>query len=143
MLLIYGKKRCLLYQQVRLTHTLSYLLSPQDSMHSGMDTIQVRMTLLGSESTDLEAHQLTEIFEFASSLHHGGGCLPFLQGYKLAHAWILSDYGLLDQVDRYHDAVDQSIKSCTKGSPYLHTQLTNALATLGTFLENASEKKNG
>lgn len=112
-------------------------------MHSGVDTIQVRMTLLGSDTPTLEAYELSEIFEFAYSLHNGGACLPFLQGYKLAHAYIMADYGLLDEVDRYHDAVDQSIKSFTKGSPYLHTQLSNQVAALGDYLENAAGKKNG
>lgn len=112
-------------------------------MHSGIDTIQVRLTLLGSDQSTEEAYQLTEIFEFASSLHNGSSCLPFLQGYKLAHAWILADYGLLDEAERYHDAIDQCIKSFTKGSPYLHQQLVDKVAAFGTYLENARGKKNG
>lgn len=121
----------------------SYLLSPLNSMHSGVDTIQVRMTLVGSDTPTLEAYELSEIFEFAHSLHNGGTCLPFLQGYKLAHAMILSDYGLIDVTDRYHDAIDQSIKLFTKGSPYLHPQLNNQVAALNAYLENATGKKNG
>lgn len=112
-------------------------------MHSGIDTVQVRLTLLGSDQPTTEAYRLTEIFEFAYSLHNSGACLPFLQGYKLAHAWILADYGYLDEAERYHDAIDQSIKSFTKGSPYLHQQLIDQVAALGAYLENATGKKNG
>jgi hypothetical protein len=114
-------------------------------MQSGIDTIQVRLTLLGSDQPTAEAYCLSEIFEFAHSLHNGGSaaCLPFLQGYKLAHAWILADYGLLDEAERYHDAIDQSIKSFTKGSPYLHQQLIDQVAALGEYFENATGKKNG
>lgn len=122
---------------------ICYLLSPLNSMHSGVDTIQVRMTLVGGDKPTLEAYELSEIFEFAHSLHNGGTCLPFLQGYKLAHAMILSDYGLIDVADRYHDAIDQSIKLFTKGSPYLHPQLNNQVAALNAYLENATGKKNG
>ncbi|KAI7889419.1 Sec23-binding domain of Sec16-domain-containing protein [Mucor mucedo] len=123
---------------------ICYLLSPQNAMHSGIDTIQVRLTLLGSDTPNVEAYQLSEIFEFAQSLHTGASaCLPFLQGYKLAHAWILSDYGLLDEAERYHDAIDQSIKSFTKGSPYLHAQLIDQVLALGTHLQHARKKKNG
>ncbi|KAI9363542.1 Sec23-binding domain of Sec16-domain-containing protein [Pilaira anomala] len=122
---------------------ICYLLSPQHAMHSGIDTIQVRLTLLGSDQPTEEAYELTEIFEFASSLHNGSACLPFLQGYKLAHAWILADYGLLDEAERYHEAIDQCIKSFTKGSPYLHQQLIDKVAAFGTYLENARGKKNG
>lgn len=127
-----------------LTLSSSYLLSPQNAMHSGIDTIQVRLTLLGSDSPNMEAYELSEIFEFAQSLHTGASsCLPFLQGYKLAHAWILSDYGLLDEAERYHDAIDQSIKSFTKGSPYLHQQLIDQVLALGTHLQHTRKKKNG
>jgi hypothetical protein len=114
-------------------------------MHSGIDTIQVRMTLLGSDQPTIDAYRLSEIFEFAHSLHNSGSaiCLPFLQGYKLTHAWILADYGLLEEAERYHDAIDQSIKSYSKGSPYLHQQLIDQVAALGAYLENATGKKNG
>jgi hypothetical protein len=113
-------------------------------MQSGIDTIQVRLTLLGSDQPTMEAYQLSEIFEFAQSLHTGSStCLPYLQGYKLAHAWILADYGLLDEAERYHDAIDQSIKAFTKGSPYLHQQLIDQVMALGTYLQNARRKKNG
>lgn len=113
-------------------------------MQSGIDTIQVRLTLLGSVSPNMEAYELTEIFEFAQSLQTGSTtCLPYLQGYKLAHAWILSDYGLLDEAERYHDAIDQSIKSFTKGSPYLHQQLIEQVMALDTHLQNSRKKKNG
>ncbi|KAI9475776.1 MAG: Sec23-binding domain of Sec16-domain-containing protein [Benjaminiella poitrasii] len=122
-----------------------YLLSPQSSIHSGYDTVNVRMTLVGSENPSLEAYQLTEIFEFANSLHNPNTatCLPFLQGYKLAHAWAFADDGSIDIAQRYYGAIDQCIKSYTKGNSYLHSHLTQQVTALGAFLENARGKKTG
>jgi hypothetical protein len=107
--------------------------------------MQVRLTLVGSDRPSLESYTLSEIFEFAHSLStaNSATCLPFLQGYKLAHAWILADYGYIDIAQRYFESIDQCIKSYTKGSPYLHPQLIDQVAALGLYLENASGKKNG
>ncbi|CEI87060.1 hypothetical protein RMCBS344292_01480 [Rhizopus microsporus] len=71
---------------------ICYLLSPQTTIHSGIDMMNVRLTLIGS---DMDCG-LTEIYEFGHYLKHSG-CLPFLQGYKLAHAWTLADLGYLDE----------------------------------------------
>lgn len=102
--------------------------------------MQVRLTLIGSDRASIDAYNLTEIFEFASSTTT---CLPFLQGYKLAHAWILADFGYMDLAQRYHDAMDQCIKSYTKGSPYLHPHLIEQVNAFGVFLENATGRKSG
>ncbi|KAL7319580.1 hypothetical protein PS15m_002707 [Mucor circinelloides] len=119
---------------------ICYLLSSQYSIHSGIDTMQVRLTLIGNDQTSIDAYNLTEIFEFAMS---STTCLPFLQGYKLAHAWILADFGYLDMAQRYYDAMDQCIKSYTKGSPYLHPHLIEQVNAFGVFLENAIGRKSG
>ncbi|KAL0139054.1 Sec23-binding domain of Sec16-domain-containing protein [Mucor lusitanicus] len=119
---------------------ICYLLSPPCAVHAGIDTMQVRLTLIGSDRASIDAYNLTEIFEFATSTTT---CLPFLQGYKLAHAWILADFGYMDQAQRYYDAIDQCIKSYTKGSPYLHPHLIEQVNALGVFLENATGRKSG
>ncbi|KAG1086670.1 hypothetical protein G6F42_020897 [Rhizopus arrhizus] len=119
---------------------ICYLLSSQYSIHSGIDTMQVRLTLIGNDRASIDAYNLTEIFEFAMS---STTCLPFLQGYKLAHAWILADFGYIDMAQRYYDAMDQCIKSYTKGSPYLHPHLIEQVNAFGVFLENAIGRKSG
>jgi hypothetical protein len=107
--------------------------------------MQVRLTLVGNDRPGLESYILSEIFEFAHSLSaaNSAACLPFLQGYKLAHAWIMADYGFINIAQRYFESIDHCIKSYTKPSPYLHPQLIEQVATLGLYLENASGKKNG
>lgn len=107
--------------------------------------MQVRLTLVGSDQPSLETLTLSEIFEFAYTLNtaNSATCLPFLQGYKLIHAWILADYGLIDIATRYFESIDHCIKSYTKTSPYFHPQLIEQVAALGVYLENASGKKNG
>ncbi|KAG1483389.1 hypothetical protein G6F57_002764 [Rhizopus arrhizus] len=119
---------------------ICYLLSPQTSIHSGVDTMNVRLSLIGSDRCLTESIGLTEIYEFGHHLKHTG-CLPFLQGYKLAHAWVLADYGFLDEARRYHEAVDEAIRSFTGKSPYLHQPLIDQLSAFETHLENATGKK--
>lgn len=98
---------------------------------------------MGDTAVTHESLCLSEIFEFAYSLHNGSSCLPFLQGYKLSHAWALADEGHIDLAQRYYSAIDQCIKSYTKGSPYLHAQLQDQVNRLGLFLEHMHGKKNG
>ncbi|KAI9251704.1 Sec23-binding domain of Sec16-domain-containing protein [Sporodiniella umbellata] len=119
---------------------ICYFLSPQTSIHSGLDTMNVRWTLLGSSRCSAEAINLTEIYELGYQLKHTN-CLPFLQSYKLSYAWILSDYGYLDEAQRYHDAIDQAIRSSTKESPYFNQSLINQLSAFQLHLENATGKK--
>ncbi|CAO3692145.1 unnamed protein product [Rhizopus stolonifer] len=119
---------------------ICYLLSPQTSIHSGLDTMNVRWTLMGSDICSIESIRLTEIYELGYQLKYTN-CLPFLQGYKLAHAWILSDYGLFNEAQRYHEAIDEAVRSSTKESPYLNQSLINQLAAFESHLENVTGKK--
>lgn len=98
--------------------------------------MNVRLTLIGS---DMDCG-LTEIYEFGHYLKHSG-CLPFLQGYKLAHAWTLADLGYLDEARRYHEAIDEAVRSHIKSSPYLHQPLIDQLSAFKAHLENASGRK--
>lgn len=105
--------------------------------------MQARLTLVGGTCPTLEAICLSEIFEFAYSLQHNSSCLPFLQGYKLARAWTLADFGHIDLAQRYYSAIDQAIKTYTKPSPYLHAYLQDQVNQFGLFLQNIHGKKNG
>lgn len=121
----------------------SYLVSPQSSIHSGLDTPHVRMTLLGADGPnafhDIDAYFLTELFEFAlSTKQNGAASLPFLQGYKLMHAWWLADLGLLNLAQRYCESIASAVKGYTKGSPYLHRQLLESIREFNEVCEVTS-----
>src|SRR5438128_2506690 len=84
----------------------SYILSPQSSIHSGIDYPNCRMSLISIDrfrqhSTffhDCNAIRLTEIYEFARLLQSNSeGCLPLLQAYKQLYAWWLVDYGYVNE----------------------------------------------
>ncbi|KAI7851450.1 Sec23-binding domain of Sec16-domain-containing protein [Circinella umbellata] len=127
---------------------ICYLVSPQSSLHSGIDAPHVRLTLIGAEGTtafsDLDAYYLTELYEFALSTKPGGASsLPFLQGYKLVHAWWLADFGYLNEAQRYCEAIADAIKGYTKGSPYLHRQLLENLKEFSELCEAASGQSIG
>lgn len=118
----------------------SYLVSPHTSIHSGIDTPHVRYTLIGAEGSmtlsDLDAYHLTELFEFAiASKQSESSALPFLQGYKLVHAWWLAEFGFVAEAQRYYEAIASAVKSYTKGSPYLHRQLLESLREFGELCE--------
>ncbi|KAK9766027.1 hypothetical protein K7432_005196 [Basidiobolus ranarum] len=130
-----------------------YLLSPQSSIHSGVDTPSVKTVLFGvdhitypsSFARDQDALDRTEIYEHAISLRPSSPVngLPFLQSYKLHRAWYLSDLGFTDEALRYCEAITNIVEAHPKGSPYfhdlfltklkeLHERLTKALGHKGT-----------
>ncbi|ORY95527.1 Sec23-binding domain of Sec16-domain-containing protein [Syncephalastrum racemosum] len=127
---------------------ICYLVAPQTSIHSGIDTPNVRLTLLGSEGgatfAQLDAYLLTELFELAVCTKQGGpAALPFLQGYKLVHAWWLADFGYLAEAQRYCEAIANAIKAYTKGSPYLHHRLLESLKEFSELCEVSGGQKLG
>ncbi|KAI8389329.1 Sec23-binding domain of Sec16-domain-containing protein [Blakeslea trispora] len=124
---------------------ICYLLSSPMALQSGKDAPQVRFTLLGTETNQKDT-ELSEIFEFVQSIHTSAACMPFLQGYKLAHAWALAGDGFLDEAQRYYEAIDQCIKTWNANvtaNPYLHPGLLQQLNTLGELLEAMTGKKSG
>ncbi|KAI8355084.1 Sec23-binding domain of Sec16-domain-containing protein [Choanephora cucurbitarum] len=124
---------------------ICYLLSSPMALHSGKDAPQVRLTLLGTETNQRET-ELSEIVEFVQSIHTSAACMPFLQGYKLAHAWTLADHGFLDEAQRYYEAIDQCIKTWNANvtaNPYLHQGLLQQLNAFGELLEATTGKKGG
>ncbi|KAG0177208.1 vesicle coat component [Apophysomyces sp. BC1034] len=87
----------------------------------------------------IEAAHLCELFEFSCSIKQSSATpLPFLQGYKLAHAWWLADIGLLPEAQRYCESIADAIKAYTKPSPYLHRQLLEKLKEFAELCEIAS-----
>lgn len=91
---------------------ICYLLSPQNSVHSGPDAQGNRLVLIGADANphssfpfykNVEAFQKTEIYEFACALRSAGatGGLPFLQSYKLVYVWTLVEWGMFSEAGRY------------------------------------------
>ncbi|KAF7726142.1 vesicle coat component [Apophysomyces ossiformis] len=119
---------------------ICYILSPQSSLHSGADTPHARLSFVGGDNfLDLDTLYLSELFEFASSIKHSSATpLPFLQGYKLVHAWWLADLGLLPEAQRYCESIADAIKAYTKPSPYLHRHLLERLKEFAELCGNAS-----
>ncbi|CAG8481499.1 5347_t:CDS:2 [Ambispora gerdemannii] len=109
---------------------ICYLLSPQTSIHSGIDSPNSRFSLIGNDYLnssftgyfrDSDTLHLTEIYEFGLTLNkNNDGGLPFLQAYKLIHAWWLVDCGYVNEARRYCESIANIVKIYTKGSPYFH-----------------------
>ncbi|KAI7864453.1 Sec23-binding domain of Sec16-domain-containing protein, partial [Spinellus fusiger] len=122
---------------------ICYILSPQSSLHSGIDAPHVRLTLLGTDghtiSRDLDALYLSELYEFAMSNKQTiTTSMPFLQPYKLAYAWQLVDYGLTGHAQRYCEAIAGAIKANTKRNPWMHRQFVERLEEFSEHCEVAS-----
>lgn len=86
---------------------------------------------------DLDSIYRTELWEFALSGKTAAvtSGMPFLQPYKLVHAWWLADHGLVQEAQRYCEAMANIIKSYTKGSPYFHKHFLEKLKELNDFIE--------
>ncbi|KAG8759076.1 hypothetical protein FRC14_006698 [Serendipita sp. 396] len=113
-----------------------YLLALSTSPFSGASAPGVRIVLLGAANplfsssfrTDVQTILISEVAEFAMSLlptgkgaesFHGS---PHLQAYRLWHAICLAEMGDITLATRYTDAINATIKSATRGSPFFtHT----------------------
>ncbi|KAJ3413442.1 vesicle coat component [Chytridiales sp. JEL 0842] len=131
-----------------------YLLTPGQSLLSGVDYPGVRSVLLGVNhnifprtfALHFDALHLTEIYEFSQSLVGNvglAGCLPHLQAYKLIYACWLADHGFLELSSKYCEAIEQALKSYVKGSPYFHRTFIEALRDLAERLSTAQIKSLG
>ncbi|KAK9687777.1 hypothetical protein K7432_014656 [Basidiobolus ranarum] len=119
---------------------ICYLLSPQSSVHSGLDTPSVKTVLFGVDHSkyhacfarDLNALDRTEIYEHAISLRSSSPIngLPFLQPYKLQRAWYLADCGYTSEALRYCESIANIVKVHPKGSPYFHELFLEKLKEL-------------
>ncbi|KAF9978560.1 vesicle coat component, partial [Actinomortierella ambigua] len=129
---------------------ICFLLSPQASIHSGVDTEQNRLVFIGADFSphapypfykNVNAFQKTEIYEFAGAIKSSGatGGLPFLQAYKISYAWTLVENGMFSEAARYLEAVEAIVKANTKGSPYYHVVFNDRLKELSERIQGSSQ----
>ncbi|KAK3822367.1 MAG: Sec23-binding domain of Sec16-domain-containing protein, partial [Linnemannia gamsii] len=129
---------------------ICYLLSPQNSVHSGPDAQGNRLVLIGADANphasfpfykNVEAFQKTEIYEFACALRSAGatGGLPFLQAYKLVYVWTLVEWGMFSEAGRYLVSMEAIVKSQPKGSPYYNIVFLERLKDITDRLSGSSQ----
>ncbi|KAG0200432.1 vesicle coat component [Mortierella sp. GBA30] len=129
---------------------ICYLLSPQNSVHSGPDAQSSRLVLIGADANphavfpfykNVEAFQKTEIYEFACALRSAGatGGLPFLQAYKLGYVWTLVEVGMFSEAGRYLESIEAIVKTQTKGSPYYNAVFLERLKDITERLTGSSQ----
>jgi hypothetical protein len=105
--------------------------------------------LLGSQEGDvsapLDALYLTEIYEFALSLEQQNKVtiLPFLQGYKLVHAWWLADAGFIQEASLYLQAIITGVLAYDKPNSYLHQGFVENLKEFTNLIRDSSESAIG
>ncbi|KAJ3147410.1 vesicle coat component [Geranomyces michiganensis] len=118
-----------------------HLIASVPNTIGGFDTPGVRTVLLGADHVNFptsffkstSALRKTELFEYAQTLHDGAGianALPHLQAYKVFHASLLADLGLIDDASKYCEAIELVVKQYARGSPYFHRAFGEALGSL-------------
>lgn len=128
------------YGRIDAAHTC-FVFARALAKHTGADDAEGDFVLLGIDaaqgSVDLEALMLTEIYEFASSLHTPANqwqYVPHLQAYKLLHGQMLAAHGLRSQAQAYCDHVDSAIKATTRPSGYYHQLFAQELIKFNEYL---------
>ncbi|KAJ3130835.1 vesicle coat component [Physocladia obscura] len=132
---------------------ICFLLSAAHSPFSGIDAPNVKLVLIGANHKfnlarfvkDFDALLLTEIFEYAQTLHNNigiSGNLPHLQAYKLYYAQYLSEIGFVAEATQYCEAIETCIKNYPKGSPYFHKKFADSLLDLAERLATSKPSKN-
>uniref|UniRef100_A0A093XUX8 Protein transport protein sec16 n=1 Tax=Talaromyces marneffei PM1 TaxID=1077442 RepID=A0A093XUX8_TALMA len=119
----------------------------QRSIFGAADDPQASIVLLGVDHLrfpttffrDEDAIALTEVYEFATCVLAGNtaAVLPYLQAYKLQHAYILADKGFKSEAMQYCEAIGSVLKASTKPSPYYHQRLFAEIDELATRLKQA------
>ncbi|KAJ3172465.1 vesicle coat component [Geranomyces variabilis] len=118
-----------------------HLVASLPNTVGGFDTPGVRTVLLGADHVNYPASffksatalRKTEVFEYAQTLYDGAGianALPHLQAYKVYHASLLADLGLIDEASKYCESIELIVKQYTRGSPYFHRAFGEALGSL-------------
>ncbi|KAI6869830.1 hypothetical protein KC343_g2464 [Hortaea werneckii] len=149
------------YGRVEAGHTC-FLFARSLVKQSGADDPEAHFVLLGGThkpsspsassvegsplGNDLDAIQLTEIYEWASSLSAPSTASPYqpyLQPYKLLHAQMLAAHGFKTKAQAYCDHITSAFTSTTRPSPYYHPTFTNAVAELTAFLQQAPQDGKG
>ncbi|KAI6815849.1 hypothetical protein KC340_g13661 [Hortaea werneckii] len=149
------------YGRVEAGHTC-FLFARSLVKQSGADDPEAHFVLLGGSQkpsspsassvegnplgNDLDAIQLTEIYEWAYSLSAPSTASPYqphLQPYKLLHAQMLAAHGFKTKAQAYCDHITSAFTSTTRPSPYYHPTFTNAVAELTAFLQQAPQDGKG
>ncbi|OKL63109.1 hypothetical protein UA08_01392 [Talaromyces atroroseus] len=137
------------YGRIEASH-VCYLFAKAFSQRpivGGADDPQSSIVLIGTDhlkySTtffrDEDAIALTEVYEFATSVLAGNtaAALPYLQPFKLQHAYILAEKGFRNEALQYCEAIGSVLRASTKPSPYFHQRLFAEIDELATRLKQA------
>jgi hypothetical protein len=134
------------YGRVEAAH-ICFIFARPTAYISGVDDPQSDIVLVGADhrtdpsslGNDIEPILLTEVYEFALSLSAQGGShiIPHLQNYKLAHAYMLAEYGYRSEAQAYCDAIAATMKSTTKISPYYNASFVASLDDLSKRLSQS------
>ncbi|KAF2462658.1 uncharacterized protein BDR25DRAFT_299124 [Lindgomyces ingoldianus] len=134
------------YRRVEAAH-ICFLFARSAAYVGGVDDTQSDIVLVGTDhrlnplelGNDLEPVLLTEVYEFALSLSapSGSHVIPHLQNYKLAHAYLLAEYGQKTDAQTYCDAIAVAMKSTTRVSPYYHGAFIASLDDLSKRLSQS------
>ncbi|KAF2491496.1 hypothetical protein BU16DRAFT_492590 [Lophium mytilinum] len=133
------------YGRIEAAH-ICFMFSRSTAYFGGLDDPQSDFVLVGADhranpesiGKDLEPVMLTEIYEYALSLHApSAAVVPHLQNYKLAHAFTLAEYGYRSEAQHYCDAIGAAIKATTRVSPYYNNSFIMLLEDLTKRLSHS------
>lgn len=120
---------------------ICFLFARSHTVFGGVDDPAVNVVLIGADhlrqphdfDKELEPVLLSEVFEYGMSLSNTSNIptsSPHLTAYKLQHATVLAEYGHRERAIQYCDAINLSVNSQTRRSPYHHPVLVEALDDL-------------
>ncbi|KAK9477000.1 Sec23-binding domain of Sec16-domain-containing protein [Lipomyces japonicus] len=125
-----------------------FLFSRSLAIFGPIDDARSAFTLVGADYTknpllfskDLDSIILSEIYELALSLGSNtvnGGLIPHLQLFKLQHALILADYGLLADARKFCDHIQAEIKVTPKTMFVYNKSFIQSVRDLGHRLSES------
>jgi hypothetical protein len=135
------------YGRAEAAH-ICFLFARSHSIFGGVDDPSSNIVLVGSDhlrqpldfEKELEPVLLSEVYEYAlmfSATSNMPSSSPHLAAYKLQHATILAEMGQRDKALQYCEAIESTITSQTRRSPYHHAQLISALDDLSKRLKQS------
>lgn len=130
---------------------ICFIFSRSLSVFGGADDPKSDFVLIGTDhrresepfSKDIEAVQLSEMYEYGTSLAGGAAAAagaPHLAAYKLQYAMTLAEHGYRDKALQYCDAIAAAIVAQTRRSPYYHVVLEAAVDNFLTRLKQAPKE---
>ncbi|KAF2811949.1 uncharacterized protein BDZ99DRAFT_284183 [Mytilinidion resinicola] len=133
------------YGRIEAAH-ICFIFGRSTAYFGGLDDPQSDLVLVGADhranpesiGKDLEPLMLTEIYEYALSLHASSAAIvPHLQNFKLAHAFTLAEFGYRNEAQHYCDAIGAAIKATTRVSPYYNNSFIMLLEDLTKRLSHS------